>query len=103
MAVSQMCKVQIFTHKAHKESLVKDLHDMEIIHINDLNESSESPEETIQESDIKTIRNIQNNLQNLRSAINYLASYESKKGFIAGMLGGKKTTLSPEEYSKDFY
>lgn len=100
MAVSQMRKVQIFTYKSHKESLIKDLHDMEIIHINDLNESGESTEETIQDNELKTIRNIQNDLQSLRSAINYLASYEPKKGFIAGMLGGGKPTLSPEEYNK---
>lgn len=100
MAVSQMRKVQIFTHKSHRESLIKDLHDMEIIHINDLNESGESTEETIQDTEIKAIRNIQNDLLNLRSAINYLASYEPKKGFIAGMLGGGKPTLSPEEYKQ---
>ena len=100
MAVSQMRKVQIFTHKSHKESLIKDLHDMEIIHINDLNEIGETTKETIQDSELKTIRNIQNDLQNLRSAINYLAGYEPKKGFIAGMLGEGKPTLSPEEYKK---
>ena len=99
MAVSQMQKVQILTHNSHRASLIKDLQNLEIIHINNLNEQKETIDETLTESEIRNrAKNIQNDLTRIGSAIDYLANFEQKQGFLAGFLGGKPV-LSFQEYS----
>lgn len=107
MAVSQMQRVQIFAHNSHRASLIRDLQDLGIIHVNDLNKleepkdfsSDETKDETPGESGAKTsIRSMQSDLSRLQSAIDYLANFEAKKGFLAGFMGGR-IVLSPQEYS----
>jgi len=106
MAVSQMRRVQIFAHSSHRASLIRNLQDLEIIHINDLNEQEEegantkfAPTEIPAASEVRTIiRGIQNDLSRLQSTIDYLANFEQKKGFIAGLLGDK-IILRSQEYA----
>jgi V/A-type H+-transporting ATPase subunit I len=131
MAVSQMQRVQIFAHSSHRASLIKDLQDLEIIHINDLNKGEpdesgnysevsaegKSPLAPLSErgefvsvsergeviSELRTvIRGIQNDLSRLQSTIDYLADFEPKKGFVAGLkngLLGGKIPLSSQKYA----
>lgn len=99
MAVSQMRRVQIFSHSSHRASLIRDLQDLEIIHINNLNEQEEATGDVPLASEVRDIiRGIENDSSRLQSTINYLASFEPKKGFIAGMLGGRPV-VSSQEYA----
>ena len=99
MAVSQMQRAQIFAHSSHHASLIKDLQDLEILHINNLNEQEDPTSAVPAESEVRDIiRGMRNDLSRLQSTIDYLASFEQKKGFIAGFLGDR-VVLSPQEYA----
>lgn len=102
MAVSQMQRVQIYTHSSHQASLINDLQDLEIIHINNINDQSESASEVPEvpaESELKDIiRSMQNDLSRLQTTITYLADFKEKKGLLGGLMGGR-ITLSSQEYS----
>ena len=110
MAVSQMQRAQVFAHISHRAQLIRDLQNLEIIHIVDLNEQEEAASETpalpetgetsVLEEEIRgIIRGIQGDLSHLQSTIDYLADFEQKKGFIAGLLGGS-VVISSQEYSQ---
>jgi len=96
MAVSQMQRVRIFAHSSHRESLVKDLQDLEIVHINNVNEEIESPAENEVRANV---RGIQSDLSRLQFTIDYLARFEPKKGLVASFLGGGKPLFSSQEYN----
>ncbi len=99
MAVSQMRRVQVLSHSSHRASLIKDLQDLEIIHINNLNEQEEAAGDVPSGSEVRDIiRGMENDSSRLQSTIEYLASFEPKKGFIAGMLGGGPV-ISSQEYA----
>jgi len=99
MAVSQMRRVQVLAHSSHRASLIKNLQDLEIIHINNLNEQEQAASDVPSESQVRDIiRGIENDLSRLKSTIDYLARFEPKKGFIAGMLGGGPV-ISSQEYN----
>lgn len=108
MAVSQMQRAQVFAHSSHRAQLIRDLQNLEIIHIVNLNEQEEAAGETsalpesgetsVLEEEIRgIIRGIQGDLSNLQSTIDYLADFEQKKGFIAGLLGSR-VVISSQEY-----
>lgn len=100
MAVSQMLRVQILSHSSHRASLIQSLQDLEIIHINNLNEQEEAATDVPPESQVRDIiRGIENDSSRLKSTIDYLARFEAKKGFIAGMLGGGPV-ISSQEYNE---
>ncbi len=110
MAVSQMQRAQVFAHSSHRAQLIRDLQNLEIIHIVNLNEQEEAAGETptlpetgetsVLEEEIRgIIRGIQGDLSHLQSTIDYLADFEQKKGFIAGLLGGR-VVISSQEYSQ---
>lgn len=100
MAVSQMRRVQLLVHSSHRASLIKDLQDLEIIHINDLNEQEDATGDVPAENEVRDIiRGIENDLSRLQSTINYLAGFEAKKGFLAGMMGGGPV-VSSQEYKE---
>lgn len=110
MAVSQMQRAQVFAHSSHRAQLIRDLQNLEIIHIVNLNEQEEtageipvlpeSRETSVLEEEIRgIIRGIQGDLSNLQSTVDYLADFEQKKGFIAGLLGSR-VVISSQEYSQ---
>ena len=101
MAVSQMQRAQIFAHSSHRAALIKDLQNLEIIHIINLNEQEDSTSEAESEAvnEVRAIvRGMQNDLSLLQSTIGYLARFEQKKGFIAGLLGSQ-VVFSSQDYS----
>jgi len=116
MAVNRMKKLQIVSHNSYRPELVKFLQDSEAIHIVDLKEE-ESPETEPAESDSEAdlmsqepglqmqpmiesiIRGMRNDLSELQFAIDYLATFETKKGFIAGLLENQ-VILSQQEYDE---
>lgn len=110
MAVSQMQRAQVFAHSSHRAQLIRDLQNLEIIHIVNLNEQEEAADETptlpesretsVLEEEIRGIvRGVQGDLSHLQSTIDYLADFEQKKGFIAGLLGSR-VVISSQEYSQ---
>ena len=126
MAVNRMKKLQIVAHNSYHPELVKSLQDSEVIHIVDLTEQESSePEDTTKPSASLTdaeleyepdsmrqrhrlrmqpmiegiIRGMRDDLAELQFAINYLATFETKKSFLSGFLENQ-IIFSQQEYAE---